>query len=203
MEVTPQLSGHRRLWSDTRRQCVSIERGNVSYTDSLWEAKTPQELQYKVGDILKSYSPDLTRREPFWIKYLSEPGRTSTFRACTSDARVGFGGHNELDKVSVEADASHRKTTEVEDFTAMGLAVGGKLSTSVSHLQLSSTNLQRSSRHIQRPFLLRQLELRCYAYPEYTYSRPDHLRKGNAYRPPTSTDRCQSVHRGWWSVFRC
>ncbi|KAI4960067.1 hypothetical protein J4E86_001686 [Alternaria arbusti] len=127
LEVTPQLSGHRRLWSDTRRQCVSIERGNVSYTDSLWEAKTPQELQYKVGDILKSYSPDLTRREPFWIKYLSEPGRTSTFRACTSDARVGFGGHNELDKVSVEADASHRKTTEVEDFTAMGLAVGGKL----------------------------------------------------------------------------
>ena len=153
LEVTPQLFSHQRLWSDARRQCVTIEFGDIRYTDSLPETKTPQELQYRVGDILRSYSPDLTHREPFRIEYLSEPGRSSTFDVRSVVARTnGTRGYDELGKVIVEADASHFNTTEVEDFTAMGLAVGGKLGTSVSYLQPSSTKQQRSSRHIQRSF---------------------------------------------------
>ncbi|KAI4950449.1 hypothetical protein J4E91_004331 [Alternaria rosae] len=127
LEVTPQLFSHQRLWSDASRQCVSIEHGNLAWTDSLCERNTPQELQYKVGDILKSYSTDLSRREPFRIKYLFEPGRSSTFEVGSRELLVGYSGDPGLDKVSVEADAGHLRTTEVEDFTAMGLAVGGKL----------------------------------------------------------------------------
>ncbi|EOA92167.1 uncharacterized protein SETTUDRAFT_134260 [Exserohilum turcica Et28A] len=77
IEITPEMLPDLRFWSDAKQKYITLGPYR-SLIDDLDESDTPEELGYKVGDVLRSYPTDEAYHEPFRVRdfVMSKTGET-------------------------------------------------------------------------------------------------------------------------------
>ena len=72
LEITPAFLPDLRLWSDSKYEYIL--RQGPGPRVNLSENKTPEQLGFKIGDVLRCYPADSECEEPFKAKHFARPG---------------------------------------------------------------------------------------------------------------------------------